>query len=477
MRSHATDARPARPTMVFALLAALVAAVLAVLPHVVASAAPAAERKAANKAPASSYGIWPTSAVPTERKSKRAKGVSLGLVFSSAEDGRLYGVQYYAAGANRRATTGAVWNAAGRRLASVTFPKASRNGWKTALLSSPVKVRADKRYTVSYRAPKGRHAKQPKVFGSGKKVSNKHLTAHRGTYTYRAGRPTKSWRGSHYFVDVLFAEKGTGTGTTPTPSTTPTPTTTTPTTTTTSGACVKPDVSNTGPSGTLTAYAGSSYVTTAGTVIENKTINGDLIIAADNVTLRNSVVTGALGVTERSGIRISNVKMREFGISSATDVVLDRSEITGSISDGMHVTSDGNQMNRDIVITNNLVHNPRPGAGSHYDGLQVRGVNGLDLVCNNFDLGPAQFEYNAALYLEPANGGHSGVVVDNNWLSGGGYIFHYGADNDGATRLTNNHFGGDPYWGPNAVCHTSGARPAVQTGNDLRGAAFTPCSP
>jgi hypothetical protein len=509
MKSHLTGARSARPATMFSLLAAVTAAVIALLPHVLATAAPATERTAA-----SSYGIWSDSTVPAVPTSDETRSVTLGLVFSSATAGRLRAVQYYGAGANRVATTGDVWNGAGRRIASVRFPATATDGWKTASLSSPVRIRAGQKYTVSYRAPRGRNAVETGVFDDGGTLSARELTAHRGTFGYGTGRPTQATSGAHYFIDVLFAPSSTTSvpapspdptttatpspdpTTTATPSPEPTttatpspePTTTAtpspePTTTATptptpapsSGACVKPDVTNTGPSGTLTAYSGSSYVSTAGTVIENRTINGNLTIAADNVILRNSVVTGALGVTERSGVRISNVTMREFSISSAVDVVLDRSEITGSIADGMHVTSDGNQMNRDIVITNNLIHNPKPGAGSHYDGLQVRGVDGLDLLCNNFDLGPAQFEYNAALYLEPANGGHSGVVVDNNWLSGGGYIFHYGADNDGATRLTNNHFGGDPYWGPSAVCHTSGAVPAVQTGNDLRGAAFTPC--
>jgi hypothetical protein len=467
MKSHPTGARPARPTTVFALLFAMAAAVIALLPHVLASAAPATDRRAS-----SSYGIWSDSTVPEVPSSDDGQSVNLGLVFSSTTTGRLRAVQYYAAGANRVATTGDVWNSAGRRIASVRFPATTADGWKTASLSSSVRIRAGEKYTVSYRAPRGRHAIEAGVFDDGATLSSKDLTAHRGTFGYGAGRPTETSTGSHYFIDVIFVPSSTTS--TPVPSPEPT-TTATPTPTPSAGACVKPDATNTGPSGALTAYTGSSHVTTAGTVIENKTINGNLTIAADNVILRNSVVTGALAVTERSGVRISNVTMREFSISSAVDVVLDRSEITGSIADGMHVTSDGNQMNRDIVITNNLIHNPKPGAGSHYDGLQVRGVDGLDLLCNNFDLGPAQFEYNAALYLEPANGGHSGVVVDNNWLSGGGYIFHYGADNDGATQLTNNHFGGDPYWGPSAVCHTSGAAPAVQAGNDLRGAAFTPC--
>ena len=47
---------------------------------------------------------------------------------------QLHGVQYYAAGVNRLATTGAVWNAAGRRIATISFPATSSDGWKTATL-------------------------------------------------------------------------------------------------------------------------------------------------------------------------------------------------------------------------------------------------------------------------------------------------------------------------------------------------------
>ena len=43
--------------------------------------------------------------------------------------GRLRGVQYYAAGANRVATTGNVWNSNGRRIASIKFPATSTDGW------------------------------------------------------------------------------------------------------------------------------------------------------------------------------------------------------------------------------------------------------------------------------------------------------------------------------------------------------------
>src|SRR5262245_30715415 len=54
-----------------------------------------------------------------------------------------------------------------------------------------------------------------------------------------------------------------------------------------------PDATTTGvPAGTtLTAYTGPMTINTPGTVIDGKTINGGLIINADNVTIQNCKIT------------------------------------------------------------------------------------------------------------------------------------------------------------------------------------------
>ena len=139
MMPHLTGARPARPRLALALLA-ITAAVFALLPHVLASAAPTptAGAKRATADETQSYGIWPDSTVPATPSTGDTSSVTLGLVFSSATDGQLRGVQYYAAGANRVATTGKVWNAKGRKIASISFPATSSDGWKTALFSTPI---------------------------------------------------------------------------------------------------------------------------------------------------------------------------------------------------------------------------------------------------------------------------------------------------------------------------------------------------
>ncbi|MBX2869572.1 MAG: fibronectin type III domain-containing protein [Acidiferrobacterales bacterium] len=54
--------------------------------------------------------------------------------------------------------------------------------------------------------------------------------------------------------------------------------------------CVNPTLGRVPTAADLTTYTGPSQITVDGTVIENKRISGSLIISADNVTIRNSVI-------------------------------------------------------------------------------------------------------------------------------------------------------------------------------------------
>ena len=168
MTSHPTDARSARPHMAFALLAALAAAVLAVLPHASATASPAADRAGTPRPHRRRTASGPGR--PSRGAARQdSKRVTLGLVFSSRPPASCAACSTTPSARNRLATTGAVWNAAGRRIATVSFPETSTDGWKTAKPRTPVRIRADKRYTVSYRAPKGRYAAEVGVFdGAGR---------------------------------------------------------------------------------------------------------------------------------------------------------------------------------------------------------------------------------------------------------------------------------------------------------------------
>lgn len=371
-----TDARSARPAIVFALMAAMAAAVLAVLPNVMANAAPApvaSSTKSAdtsNKIKRASVGIWADSVVPAVPSRKVKKSVKLGLDFSSETPGRLYGIQYYAAGANRAATTGHVWNARGKRVATVRFRKSSTDGWKTAWLSSPVKIRAGKTYTASYRAPKGRYAIEQRALGRKKDVVANGLTARRGTFVRGPGRPTKTRHGSHYFIDVAFVAKGQGSGDpTPTPPPPPSPS-------------AFPDASNTGvPDGvSLGAYSGPTTITTPGTVIDAKQVNTWLTISAPGVVISRSSVKG-------------NIVIEPSGSLTITDSLVDGGTFNGSAVGQYNVTMKRTEVigarqsvscNENCDIQDSWLHAQyiEPGSDWHGDGFISNGGSNILLRHN-----------------------------------------------------------------------------------------------
>ena len=75
-------------------------------------------------------------------------------------------------------------------------------------------------------------------------------------------------------------------------------------------SCGYPDATNTGPTGSLTP-SGSINVTTDGKVLENLDITGQVRISADNVTIKNSRITGTAGRRKRLHRRDQRRQQRE----------------------------------------------------------------------------------------------------------------------------------------------------------------------
>lgn len=118
-----------------------------------------------------------------------------------------------------------------------------------------------------------------------------------------------------------------------------------------------PGPSNTGvPQGTtLTPYAGSCTITTAGTVIDAKIIDCDLIIKAANVTISRSRITGSVGTDEDSS-------GYSFTISDSQVDIGDRPGTgIGAVSFSairVHVTGGNRSINcwHDCTIRDSYVH-------------------------------------------------------------------------------------------------------------------------
>lgn len=243
------------------------------------------------------------------------------------------------------------------------------------------------------------------------------------------------------------------------------------------GTCsTKPDATNTGTTGALTAD-GRSSLNTAYEVIEDKTFPGDLTIYADGVELRNVHVNGSILINEANNVVIDHVSTIGIGISSSSNITVAYTHISAYEADSFHITSDGASYINNVTIEHSFVDRPtfEPGSLSHWDGVQIRGADYVNIYCNNFDAGAWQDPYNVLIYLEPANGGHNHIVIDNNWLNGGNFAIQAGRPNLPVSfSMTNNKlFDADFNFG---LCHLGGGFTAenlsevVQTGNTLDGA-------
>jgi hypothetical protein len=226
----------------------------------------------------------------------------------------------------------------------------------------------------------------------------------------------------------------------PSPTTSPTKAAPTTTPANNSSCSFKPSAATTGASGSRSNS--SVRVLNDGQTLQNADVGGSIEIRGNNVTVRNVSVGGNILVTGDDAM-IDHVTTQGVAISSASGTTVQYANIGYSKEDGIHVTSDRGRMIRNAVLRYNYIHDPRVPSDAHYDGTQVRGVNGLTIDCSVYDPGPFQWTYNAGVYIEDANGGDTNVRVTNNWLYG--HAFPVMVDKSTST-FTKNRIGGDIKW-------------------------------
>jgi archaellum component FlaG (FlaF/FlaG flagellin family) len=202
---------------------------------------------------------------------------------------------------------------------------------------------------------------------------------------------------------------------------------------------LKPAAANTGASGPL--QDSSTTVLKDGETLENARV-ASLEVRGTNITVRNVEVAGDAFIVG-DNVTFDHVSAASIAISSASGTIVKYANIGNGIGDGIHVTSDSGRMVKNVLLTHNFIHTPRFEDDAHYDGTQVRGVDGLLISCSTYDPGRYQHTFNAAVFIEDANGGNTNVAVERNWLYGFGFSVMVDADN---TRIVGNRVGGDIHW-------------------------------
>lgn len=151
------------------------------------------------------------SAAPATADSGDGTPIEAGLQFTPSQDGFISGVRFYKASTNTGTHTGSLWDATGKRLATVTFPAETASGWQTASFSSQVPVTSGTKYVVSYSAPAGHYSATNEYFSyRGRSagpltVAGGYGQVAPGVYSTTPGQfPTSDYDASNYWVDAVF---------------------------------------------------------------------------------------------------------------------------------------------------------------------------------------------------------------------------------------------------------------------------------
>ncbi|GAA3579194.1 hypothetical protein GCM10022197_40850 [Microlunatus spumicola] len=374
--------------------------------------------------------------------------LTVGVKFTPKASGAVTGVRFYKGSGNTGRHVGALYSSTGQLLRQASFDAETSGGWQSVTFDTPVAVRAGSTYTAATFLPDGHYAL---TSGWGWPDDGPDMVGLAGTYNYGRGLefPASTYGRSNYFVDVTFQAGQPATA----PQPAPTQPTTQPTTTPAPAPAPSngfPDAGSTGvPTGvSLSAYTGPSTITRDGTVIDGKKITSCLVIKADDVTIKNSLL--------QSGQCFFNVLSDEGNTGlTLTDVEIDGQGNTGgdsAINGGgytclrcdIHGTVDGLKAQSGVVVRDSFIHDLAQSRDSHNDGIQTLGTTSLKILHNRIVIGGSATS--AIILSTNAADQIRNVQIDGNLLGGGAYTVYGGYDSPSVAgkvsniAITNNRF-------------------------------------
>lgn len=215
----------------------------------------------------------------------------------------------------------------------------------------------------------------------------------------------------------------------------------------------RPGPENTGPKGELINQSGSINVTEDGAVIENIDLDGCISVRANNVTIRNMRIDCgsfyAIRIySEFEQTLIEDVEMINMTSSGVlgSNFTIRRSNIHDSGGDALKPGSD-------VVIESSWFHRLGTIEGSHSDGVQMTSGSNVRISGNFFDMpNVSGYTNSQCIILQTNNGPVDNIVVENNWLNGGGWCVQVNDKGNGYGSPQNilikdNQFGPDCQFG------------------------------
>ena len=223
---------------------------------------------------------------------------------------------------------------------------------------------------------------------------------------------------------------------------------------------VFPDESTTGvPEGTDLEDSGSLTITEDGAVVDGLDIDGTVTVAADDVTIRRSLIRGegryAIELESGyEGLLVEDVEIDGSDIESAavccSNYTLRRVDI--------HDVTEGPRAGSNVTIEDSYVHHMRRcrdrtfEEGCHIDAIQSTDGSNITIRGNNLQAYNPETDLpmNAVFMFGEDLGDLSDVLFADNLVNGGNYAINGGGSGttDAEVTITGNRFGRDARYAP-----------------------------
>ena len=227
----------------------------------------------------------------------------------------------------------------------------------------------------------------------------------------------------------------------------------------------KPDATNTGAMGRRQTSKVSSLIEPNSKLTDAK-LKGALTVSGDGSVIRNVSVEGQIIVTGQR-VTLDRVTATSVIASGTNQLTVSHSNLSGGDT-AVSITADGGAAHEanGIKLVENYIHGPATSKFVSYSGTRLRGTKNVAISCSNYALDGRGI---AAVYMEDGNG-TADIVLTNNWLSGGKFAIVTEAKQ---VVLERNIFAASAQ---SNICRTSG-QTVIQHGNRMiDGTAVQPCS-
>jgi hypothetical protein len=163
-----------------------------------------------------------------------------------------------------------------------------------------------------------------------------------------------------------------------------------------------------------------------GAVIDAKLVKGDIVINADNVTIKNSKVEGRIQIRPPyKGLMVQSTEIAGPGTAAAAvtegigyaNFTCDRCDI--------HGWGKGAMMDANVTISNSWIHDMPVAPGSHNEAILSLGGYNYNIIHNRLDSGGAG-NFTASLAFLNQWNSFTDTLVKDNLFNGGGYCVYAG---------------------------------------------------